>query len=77
MLIRVHPTKLIVGETTYIVQICGQERPDGTWVGWLEFHSDDATRPAMRSSHVERVTIACDRRHTFLFAFCAMMISFK
>ena len=47
MLIRVHPTKLIVGDTTYIVRICGEERLDGTWVGWLEFHSADAKKTAM------------------------------
>ena len=47
MLIRVHPTKLIVDDTTYIVRICGEERSDGTWEGWLEFHSADAKEPAM------------------------------
>jgi hypothetical protein len=47
MLIRTHPTKLIAGDTTYIVRICGEERSDGTWVGWLEFHSADSTKPAM------------------------------
>jgi hypothetical protein len=47
MLIRMHPTKLIAGHTTYVVRICGEERLDGTWVGWLEFHSADATKPAL------------------------------
>ena len=47
MLIRVHPTKLIVGDTTYIVRIFGEERPDETWIGWLEFHSADAKKLAM------------------------------
>jgi hypothetical protein len=47
MLIRVHPTKLIVDDTTYIVRICGEERSDGTWEGWLEFHSADATKPTL------------------------------
>jgi hypothetical protein len=47
MLIRVHPTKLIAGHTTYVVRTSGEERPDGTWEGWLEFHSADATKPAL------------------------------
>jgi hypothetical protein len=47
MLIRMHPTKLIFGDTTYIVRICGDERADGTWEGWLEFQSADAKRPSM------------------------------
>ena len=47
MLIRTHTTKLISGRTTYVVRICGEERPDGTWEGWLEFHSADATKPTL------------------------------
>lgn len=47
MLVRTHPTKLIVGDTMYMVRICGEERPDGTWEGWLEFHPVDATKPAL------------------------------
>ena len=30
MLIREHPTKIIDGDTTYVVWICGEERIDGT-----------------------------------------------
>jgi hypothetical protein len=29
------------GGTTYIARAYGQERSDGTWEGWLEFHRAD------------------------------------
>src|SRR5437588_3387583 len=32
------------GGRTYIVRIYGQERTDGTWEGWLEFHPDDESK---------------------------------
>ena len=38
MLIRKHLTRVVDGDTTYVVWICGQERAEGTWEGWLEFH---------------------------------------
>jgi hypothetical protein len=34
-------------DTTYIVRSYGEERLDGTWVGWLEFHPTDATMPVL------------------------------
>jgi hypothetical protein len=37
MLIREAPAKFASGNTTYSVCICGQERADGTWEGWIEF----------------------------------------
>jgi len=49
MLIREHSTKIIDGATTYVVWICGEERLDGTWEAWLEFHSTDATQPILRT----------------------------
>ena len=49
MLIREHPTKIIDGDTTYVVQICGEERIDGTWEGWLEFHATDINQPMLRT----------------------------
>ena len=49
MLIREHPTKIIDGDTTYVVQICGEERIDGTWEGWLEFHATDINQPILRT----------------------------
>ncbi len=47
--IREHRAKLIVGDTTYVVWICGAERPDGTWEGWLEFQPTEITQPALRT----------------------------
>jgi hypothetical protein len=49
MLIREHPTKIIDGDTTYVVQICGEERIDGTWEAWLEFHATDISQPILRT----------------------------
>jgi hypothetical protein len=31
--------------TIYTVQTWGEERPDGTWGGWLEFHPSDPGLP--------------------------------
>ena len=41
-----HSTR-VKGEdgTTYIVRIYAQERIDGTWAGWLEFHPTDQGKP--------------------------------
>jgi hypothetical protein len=44
-----HRTKLIDGDTTYVVWICGEERVDGTWEGWLEFHPTDISQPILRT----------------------------
>ncbi len=49
MLIIEHPTKMILAEVTYRVLVCGKERPDGTWEGWLEFQPSDATHPVLRT----------------------------
>ena len=38
MLIRKHPVFVTTGTGIYGVRVCGQERPDRTWEGWLEFH---------------------------------------
>ncbi len=35
--------------TEYMVRSYGDERPDGTWIGWLEFHPVDGTRPVLRT----------------------------
>jgi hypothetical protein len=35
--------------TTYIVRSYGEERADGTWAGWLEFHPIDASKPGLRT----------------------------
>jgi hypothetical protein len=49
MLIAQHPTKIIQGNSTYTVWLCGEERPDGTWEGWLEFHPINASQPVLRT----------------------------
>jgi hypothetical protein len=35
--------------TTYLVRICAQERTDGTWEGWLEFHPTDERKQVLRT----------------------------
>ena len=35
--------------TIYIVRSYGEERADGTWIGWLEFDPEDASKPALRT----------------------------
>jgi hypothetical protein len=37
------------GGTTYIVRIYAQERADGTWEGWLEFHPTDERKQVLRT----------------------------
>jgi hypothetical protein len=49
MFIREHPSKIIDGDTTYVVRICGEERIDRTWEAWLEFHPTDISRPVLRT----------------------------
>ena len=36
-------------DTTYIVRSYGAERLDGTWIGWLQFHPLDPTKPSLRT----------------------------
>ena len=45
MVIRELPATLHDGGTIYSVRICGEERADGTWEGWLEFYPIDANYP--------------------------------
>ena len=33
--------------TEYVVQSYGEQRADGTWTGWLEFHPTVATKPIL------------------------------
>lgn len=35
--------------TTYDVRSYGDERADGTWIGWLEFHPTDPDKPALQT----------------------------
>jgi hypothetical protein len=36
-------------DTTYVVRSYGEERSDGTWIGWLEFHPTDDSEPVLRT----------------------------
>jgi hypothetical protein len=47
MLVRKHPNQLASCNVTYTARICGLERADGTWEGWIEFHPTDATQPIL------------------------------
>ncbi|HET6979433.1 MAG TPA: hypothetical protein VFI24_24080 [Pyrinomonadaceae bacterium] len=48
-------------QTTYIVRSYGEERTDGTWMGWLEFEPDDSSKPNLltdqETSQPNRVAI--------------------
>lgn len=52
MVIRKVPNQLASGNVTYNARICGVERTDGTWEGWIEFRPVDANRPIL-STHQE------------------------
>lgn len=53
----------ITGEdgTTYRVRAYADQRRDGMWAGWVEFHAADGTKPILRTeqetSQPSRVTI--------------------
>jgi len=49
MLIRKHPTRVVNGDTAYTVWICGEQRVDGTWEGWLEFHPINTGEAILRT----------------------------
>ncbi len=36
-------------DTTYVVRSYGEERLDGTWIGWLEFEPNDADKPTLQT----------------------------
>jgi len=63
MLIREHPNKVNDNENSYIVWICGEQRGDGTWEGWLEFHSIGAgghvSRTSQETSQPNRAALEC------------------
>lgn len=35
--------------TEYIARSYGEERIDGTWTGWIEFHPVDTTEPVLQT----------------------------
>jgi hypothetical protein len=49
VLIREHTAKVIDGEIVYAAWICGEQRADGAWGGWLEFHPVDPHQPTLRT----------------------------
>ena len=36
-------------DTTYFVRSYGEERLDGTWIGWLEFEPTDRDKPILQT----------------------------
>ena len=56
-----HPARVRNGKTIYIVRIYGEERADGIWEGWLEFHPLEKDQPILRTgqetTQPNRVTI--------------------
>jgi len=42
-------TTIVIGpdDTTYTVRSYGEERADGTWIGWLEFEPTDSTKATL------------------------------
>jgi len=49
-LIHEHSTRVKGADgTRYVVRIYGQERTDGTWEGWLEFHPTDERKSVLRT----------------------------
>ena len=49
MRIREHPVEVTEAGMTYVVWICAEERLDGTWEGWLEFHPTVPGQPILRT----------------------------
>jgi len=48
--IHVYSTEVLGPEgTVYRAWIMGEERGDGTWEGWLEFHPTALDRPVLRT----------------------------
>ena len=48
VLLQEYTTEVVAANgTTYAVLSYGEERADGTWIGWLEFEPDDMTLPTL------------------------------
>ena len=37
-------------DTTYVVRSYGEQRRDGTWIGWLEFHPTDVRKRTLQTN---------------------------
>jgi len=49
-LIREHSTQIKEEDATYIARIYGEQRTDGTWEGWIEFHPTNKSKPVLRTA---------------------------
>ncbi len=49
-LIREHFTQIKEEDATYIARIYGEQRTDGTWEGWIEFHPTNKSKPVLRTA---------------------------
>lgn len=50
VLLQEYTTQVLAADgTAYDVRSYGEERADGTWTGWLEFHPTDSTKPTLRT----------------------------
>ena len=50
VLLQEYTTEVIAANgTAYLVRSYGEERADGTWTGWLEFHPIDPTMPSLKT----------------------------
>jgi hypothetical protein len=56
-----HPAPVEDNGTPYTARVCANERSDGTWEGWIEFHPADRARSILRTdqetSQPSRVTM--------------------
>ena len=48
-LIQQYVERIRGAESEYIVRACGEQRADGTWNGWLEFHDATDSHAPFRS----------------------------
>ena len=60
-LIQEYSTHVRSDDVDYIVRAYAEERPDGTWSGWIEFHPVGNNNPVLRTgqetSQPNRITI--------------------
>jgi hypothetical protein len=48
VLLQEYSTQVVASDgTVYDVRSYGDERLDGTWIGWLQFHPTDITKPVL------------------------------
>ena len=65
-LIHEHPTHVRTPEgEIFVARTYGEERPDGTWIGWLEFEPADGRGATLRT---ERETSQASRDALYVWA---------